>query len=346
VPPAPGVTVNSVTSTSIVDGSIGAADINTAQVQRRLTGECPRGQYMTYIYADGAPICTPVVGVSNTALGLFALQSVLGVSGNNTAIGNAALRDLSTGNNNTAVGQGAMLQTTVGQQNVAVGGTAMAGNLTGFSNVVVGQSALGASTSGAQNVVIGALAMQSATASNNIAIGYQAGANVTSGTNNILIGSAGVAGDSNRLRLGTSGSQTAAFIAGVRGVTVPTGIPVIIGTDGQLGTTTSSRRFKQDIADMGGFSARLAALRPVTFRYTQPAADGSRPLDFGFIAEEVAEVFPELAVRSADGTIETVAYHKLPVLLLNELQQQQRTLDALLLEVAALRAALASAPKR
>lgn len=347
VPPSPGVTVNSVTSTSIVDGSIGAADINTAQVQRRLTGECPRGQYMTYIYADGAPICTPVVGVSNTALGLFALQSVVGVSGNNTALGNAALRDLSTGNNNVAVGQGALLQTTSGQQNVAVGGTAMAGNLTGFSNVVVGQSALGASTGGAQNVVIGALAMQSATASSNIAIGYQAGANITAGSNNILVGSAGVAGDSNRLRLGTSGVQTTAFIAGVRGVTTATAaIPVYVGTDGQLGTVSSSRRFKSDVADMGDFSARLAALRPVTFRYTQPAADGSRPLDYGLIAEEVAEVFPELAVRAADGQIETVAYHKLPALLLNELQKQQRALDALQQELATLRAVVASAPKR
>ena len=69
---------------------------------------------------------------------------------------------------------------------------------------------------------------------------------------------------------------------------------------------SSSRRFKDDIRDMGDFSARLLQLRPVTFRYTQPAADGSRPLDFGLIAEEVAEVFPELAVTGADGRIETV----------------------------------------
>ena len=75
-PPAAGVTVNSVTSTSIVDGTVGAADIDSAQVQRRLAGECARGQYMTYIYADGLPICSPVVGVTNTALGLFALQSL------------------------------------------------------------------------------------------------------------------------------------------------------------------------------------------------------------------------------------------------------------------------------
>ena len=75
---------------------------------------------------------------------------------------------------------------------------------------------------------------------------------------------------------------------------------------------------------MGAASGRLLQFRPVTFRYTRAYADGSKPQHYGLIAEEVAEVFPELAVRDADGDVETVHYETLNVLLLNELQKQQR----------------------
>ena len=121
------------------------------------------------------------------------------------------------------------------------------------------------------------------------------------------------------------GTQTKAFIAGVRGITTvnANAIPVMIDSAGQLGTVSSSRRFKEEIREMADASRRLLQLRPVTFRYKQPFGDGSKPLQYGLIAEEVAEVFPELAVRTADGQIETVHYQMLSVLLLNELQRLQ-----------------------
>ena len=78
---------------------------------------------------------------------------------------------------------------------------------------------------------------------------------------------------------------------------------------------------------MADASRRLYQLRPVTFRYTQAYTDGSKPINYGLVAEEVAEVFPELAVRRADGEIETVHYETLNVLLLNELQKQQKELE-------------------
>jgi hypothetical protein len=86
---------------------------------------------------------------------------------------------------------------------------------------------------------------------------------------------------------------------------------------------------KEDIRDMGSVSQRLFQLRPVTFRYTQAYGNGSKPLQFGLVAEEVAEVFPELAVRNPQGEIETVHYETLNVLLLNELQEQQKRIDRL-----------------
>jgi hypothetical protein len=78
---------------------------------------------------------------------------------------------------------------------------------------------------------------------------------------------------------------------------------------------------------MADASSALMRLRPVTFRYKQPYADGSKPLDFGLIAEEVAGVYPDLVVKDADGQIQTVQYQKLTPMLLNELQKLKLALD-------------------
>jgi hypothetical protein len=96
---------------------------------------------------------------------------------------------------------------------------------------------------------------------------------------------------------------------------------------GQLGTISSSRRFKYEIQDMGEVSDKLLRLRPVTFRYKQVQTDGSHPLQYGLIAEEVAEVMPELVAYDADGQPQTVQYHVLPTLLLNELQKQRQLVE-------------------
>jgi Chaperone of endosialidase len=73
---------------------------------------------------------------------------------------------------------------------------------------------------------------------------------------------------------------------------------------------------------MADASSGLLRLRPVTYRYKQAYADGSKPIDYGLIAEEVAEVYPDLVVMGADGLVQTVQYQKLTPMLLNELQKQ------------------------
>lgn len=195
-----------------------------------------------------------------------------------------------------------------GSHNVALGGKALFNNI-GNLNTAVGTSALENLTSGTQS----------------IAIGFRAGENQTTGSQNIYMFNSGVAGESGTIRIGHP-VHTSTFIEGIRGVSTGQfdAIDVVIDSLGQLGTVSSSRRYKEDIEDMAGASGRLLQLRPVTFRYKQAAADGSKPQQYGLIAEEVAEVYPDLVVYNADGEVETVQYRKLTTMLLNELQKEHR----------------------
>jgi len=118
-------------------------------------------------------------------------------------------------------------------------------------------------------------------------------------------------------------------VAGVLGTTVASGQQVYIGYDGRLGTINSSRRYKDDIQDMGESSRGLLKLRPVTFRYKQRAPDGSKPLQYGLIAEEVADVYPDAVGYTAAGQPDSVEYHKINAMLINEVQRQYREIEEL-----------------
>ena len=271
-----------------------------------------------------AALFSNTTGTGNTATGGGALTSNT-TGSQNTAMGRDALLVSTTGNSNTALGHQAMVTNTTGFGNTAAGTSALSANTTGFGNTALGGASMASNASGIQNTAIGQNSLAQSTGDRNVAIGQSAGGNLTTGSNNIYLGSlvVGAAAESNTMYLG--GTQTKAFIAGVRGITTvnANAIPVMIDSAGQLGTVSSSRRFKEEIREMADASRRLLQLRPVTFRYKQPFGDGSKPLQYGLIAEEVAEVFPELAVRTADGQIETVHYQMLSVLLLNELQRLQ-----------------------
>lgn len=106
---------------------------------------------------------------------------------------------------------------------------------------------------------------------------------------------------------------------------------MVVNNDGQLSVAVTSRRYKEDIQPTGEASSALMALKPVTFRYKAADRTGQKPIQYGLIAEDVAKVLPELVVLNTEGRSETVAYHVLPSLLLNEYQKQ----NARLVEVAA-----------
>ncbi|MEP7155555.1 MAG: tail fiber domain-containing protein [Betaproteobacteria bacterium] len=233
-------------------------------------------------------------GGSNFFAGLAA-GTPGGGAGNNTAIGEGALSNVS-GGSNTAVGRGAGSGTNSGNNNTFIG--VNAGNGVG------------------------------ATSGNNIVIGNNAGTVANAGTDSsIYIGNAGNVTDFRAIRIGTVGTQLKAVIAGISGFsTSQPGGAVFIDALGVMGTTNSSRRFKEDIVDMGDTSSALMKLRPVTFHY-KAGESGDRTLQYGLIAEEVNDVYPGLVLYAADGQIQSVAYQHLPPMLLNEFQKQQRTLQ-------------------
>jgi Chaperone of endosialidase len=274
-------------------------------------------------------------GGGNTATGAYALYSNT-AGGANVATGDLALYSNTTGSANVATGSQALFSNTTGSINTAMGDTALSGNTTGYENIAMGSQALGGNTTGHDNIAMGirALCCSNKGGSFNIAIGY--GAGILSGDGNIDIGFdvGGVLSESNTLRIGTTDPALGpgvnrAFIGGIYGV--PTGLPgaaVFVDANGQLGTMSSSRRFKDDIQDMGDASSDLTKLRPVTFRYKQAQEDGSHPLQYGLVAEEVAEVNPGLVQFDKEGQPQTVLYHVLPALLLNEVQKEHQHMDA------------------
>lgn len=286
----------------------------------------------------------------NTALGSGALTSIAG-GVDNVAIGYNAVNLSTTGSRITAVGYEALAATTsnhsagstavgytclasfdLAAPNTGVGGYVLA-TVTGGSghNTAVGYEALRLGTGPSYNTAVGSLAGVSIlTGSLNILIGYTAGNSyVGAESNNILIGPEGVAAESNVTRIGyiggTASTQTTCYIDGIYGVTTSsagTSTAVLIDNTGNLGTIASSLRHKENVKPI---DRSILNLRPVQFNYIK---DASKTLEFGLIAEEVEKVFPELVVHK-DGQPETVRYHELPALLLNEIQKLVKRVEFL-----------------
>jgi hypothetical protein len=138
------------------------------------------------------------------------------------------------------------------------------------------------------------------------------------------------------MRIGFGQNRT--FLAGVRGVTtgLSNAIPVVVDSSGQFGTISSSGRYKFDVETMENASSAVLRLRPVTFRY-KSYGPGSA-VQYGLIAEEVAEVAPELVVFDSLGRPETVMYHFLAPMLLNEVQKQHAVIESQRHQIAELHA--------
>ena len=255
--------------------------------------------------ANGAlALASNIRGFYNTAIGANALFK--NVSDVNTATGASALYHNETGFNNTANGAFALFRNTHGSGNTAIGVEVLVKNRIGFENTAIGDHALENNINGTFNVAVGAFA------------GANLGTVHGHGDNNIYIGSRGAGDESNTIRIGSPGTHTATFIAGISGVTVAGGVGVVIDNNGQLGTITSSERFK--------VSEAILALKPVTFRYKHKVDPDGIP-QFGLVAEDVEKVNSALVVRDGEGKVYTVRYEAVNAMLLNEFLKEHRKVE-------------------
>ena len=267
-------------------------------------------------------------GTGNTFLGEGAGNLTLTTANaiNNTAIGKTAL-DAIVGTNANE-----------GSRNVAIGFNSLTGCTSGYRNCACGYYAGETVTTGISNSFFGENSGSSSitTGSYNVFLGGGTGTDYASDeSSNILIGYGivGVATEDNVLKIGKAtgtgaGELSKSWISGIRGVTtnVNDAVAVLIDSTGQLGTTSSSLRYKENIADMGDDSESLYKLRPVSFTW-KDRQNSSK--SYGLIAEEVAEEFPWLAVLDKEGNPETVKYHELPTLLLNEIKKLHKRIEDL-----------------
>jgi hypothetical protein len=273
-------------------------------------------------------------GSLNTAIGASTLQSNhQGIS--NTAAGYQALyvNDSSgtgLGSYNSAFGAFALTNNDDGEANCAFGTGAMEFNSSGLDNVAVGTDSLSSNTIGVGNTAVGTDALESSTGSSNVALGAFSGLHQTTGSGNVYIGAnmSGVAGESN-----------ACYIASIFGQTSATGIPVLINSDNKLGTTTSSKRFKDEIRPMNKTSEAIFSLEPVTFRYKREI-DPAGTSQFGLVAEDVEKVNTDLVVRDKEGKPYSVRYDAVNAMLLNEFLKARRQIDAQQKQIDALTAGL------
>ena len=263
-------------------------------------------------------------GTSNTAIGNLALTSNTSGAAN-TAVGSVALFENTTGQSLTAIGVNALRNNTSGNFNTATGQNALLENTIGGDNTAIGYNAIDANTTGNSNTAIGRGALDgNSIGSNNTAIGFTAGNQIT-GDNNIDIGNAGVAGESGIIHIGTAGTHTATFIAGIRETPLAQGVAIAVGitADGQLGVRASSERFKEAIKPMDKTSEAIFSLQPVTFRYKKALDPAALP-QFGLVAEQVAKVDPDLVVSDENGKPFTVRYEEVNAMLLNEFLKEHR----------------------
>jgi hypothetical protein len=333
----------------------------------------PDGGYANGNTAEGTDaLFSLTTGTDNTATGFLALFS--NTTGSfNTAAGFEALGANTTGFENTANGFQALLNNTTGFQNAANGFRALVANTIGFHNTANGFQALVANTTGNHNTAIGDSGLESNTTGNfntvegahalvtnttgnfNIALGFAAGENLT-GSNNMDISNGGVAGESNTIRIGNEVAFTdrngimhpahiRTLIAGISGRTAVGGTAVLVDSSGQLGTMTSSARFKDEIKPMDNASEALLALKPVTFRYKKEI-DPVGISQFGLVAEDVQKVNPDLVVRDKEGKPYSVRYDQVNAMLLNEFLKEHRMVQEQKANIAKLKQSFAQQQKQ
>ena len=300
----------------------------------------PDGGYPGGNTAEGQnALLSLTAGGFNTAVGFLSLRSDT-TNSFNTAVGAGALL-ANIADQNTATGAGALLSNTSGDQSTANGAFALFSNTTGSFNTAIGSSALKFNTAGGLNTAIGFGALfQNTTGVNNTGIGFSALQANTTGQGNIALGhgaGGSVTTADNVIAIGADGANVdnGCYIGNIFNQASVNGIAVIVNSANKLGTTVSSKRFKEEIKPMNNTSEVVFALKPVTFRYTKELDPHGTP-QFGLVAEDVEKANRNLVVHDKEGRPCSVRYDQVNAMLLNEFlkehkkgEQQDRKMEEL-----------------
>ena len=282
----------------------------------------------------------PVSSVSAGRIYMNSLPFITDPGNNNIFMGENAGNTTMTGIQNIGIGSIALTAETNGNNNVAIGASAMTVATGANSNVAVGSNSLTMLQNGSNNVAVGRLALTACQNTNgNTAIGYSAGPSITSGSDNIfigynsgssllgaeanntIIGASGTLGDADTIRIGvTAATATKCFIDGIQSFNASAGTAMYILSTGQLGVLVSSKKFKENIEDLT-LNDNFDKLRPVKYNYIN---DEKKVMNYGLIAEEVKEVFPELIQYDDKDEILTVKYQFLYAMMIEEIQKLKK----------------------
>ena len=238
-----------------------------------------------------------LTGTNNTGIGALVMPSNIG-GNQNTGVGYQALNALVgslpvSGMANTAVGYNALTGCTTGMINTAIGVAALAGAIDAYNNTGVGNACLSVLAHGSWN----------------IAIGVSAGGNYTNAeSNNLIIGSAGVASESNVLRIGTYGSgtgqQNLCYIAAIYPVTAATGSrSVFVDTNGQLGAIVNGAAGTVLTSNGAGSTPSWQTPAAGGFTWSAITADQTAAINNGYICNKAGTLTLTLPASAAVGSI-------------------------------------------
>ena len=261
-----------------------------------------------------------IIGYNIDAAGGAGSSIVIGPGSNATITATSVIIGASKNVNNVTncinIGEGGT-ETAGTSDNIALGRSTTMG---GFQNIAIGYLS---SAAGPANIAIG-VSSSSGTSSGlqNIAIGYAASAN---GSNTIALGLSATVNAGNSIAIGniTNNVTSSTMVANIYNVTSSnaTGVPAYVDNNGQLCSNPSTRTLKENIISLPSQGQRFDRINPVSFNYkSHSTLTIPNKTQYGMIAEELIDVYPEAVIHNNDGTIAGIQYDKFTAILIKEIQ--------------------------
>lgn len=333
----------SLNTTDILFETNNSIDFQTSDVSIKSNGSTfLTNRQSSSIIGLGEGACNAATGVNNIGIGNSSLNLVssgtdntacgdssllFATSNQNSAYGSASGFHLSSGTNNSFFGFNAGYGCTTAADCLVAGWNALNNSQTASNMVVLGDSAAasGSNTFWSNSVVIGQNCGLDCEGNNDVYIGAQTGNSVALGSDNIIISNPGVLNDNGVIRIGTAGTHNTCYISGITGTTTGgAAVTALVDGNGQLGTISSSIRFKENVKPIT-IADKILDFKVMEFDYIKEKGGQH---SYGCIAEQVDEIMPEIVIKK-DGKCETIQYHLLIPMLLDQIQKMNKRIKDL-----------------